>query len=295
MFPFHIDDGLVDAIKNRDKSLIRELLKDGRHSLANAIKGRGDEGQEGKGREVQEALEEMKDFLFEVVIVDHNNWDDVIAMRRRGLDIKLEYKVKEEVVKKFHEHCGWGYGVGNLEEVKKMVKEEGHEILNQPYADDWSNYKNTPLMTASAAGHDAIVSFMIQSGVDLHAKGETNGSAAIHSASGNGRLSTAKILLAAGANPEAKTKEGSTPLRWAIYGGTKECEETAVALIEEGASVEAAYEGSTILQEKLANMKRIAPLLRMNRRGEANFLQEKTGDPFPVPQENVDRVEVGRF
>jgi ankyrin repeat protein len=157
------------------------LLKNG-YSLATAL--------EGDGPEIQDALEELKDFLFELVVVETHNWDDTIALRRKKLDIKLEYA--EDVIKKFHKYCGWDYLQmvnGNLQEVEKMLKEDGFELLNQLYGDNSTGYcRYTPLTTAAAAAHDDIVSFLLQLGADVDAKGGTIGTAAIHCATGEGEF-----------------------------------------------------------------------------------------------------------
>jgi hypothetical protein len=169
-----------------------------------------------KGEQIEKALQNLTEALFELTVVKRENWDEAIGLWKRGLNIRRELEV--ETVRRFHECCGWNYKNPNLEEVKKMLEEEGEGLLSQQYIDDVWTCRLTPLMTASNGGHDAVVGFLLDAGAEVGAKSETNETTAIHWASGKGNASTVKILIEAGAEVEAKTDGGWTPLQWAVYG-----------------------------------------------------------------------------
>ena len=74
-------------------------------------------------------------------------------------------------------------------------------------------YGATPLSVAVANGDKEIVELLIANGADVNAK--TNlGRAPLHEAAG-GRKDVAELLIAEGADVNAKAEDGETPLDWA--------------------------------------------------------------------------------
>lgn len=89
------------------------------------------------------------------------------------------------------------------------------------------------LIRAIGLGKPEIAELLISRGADVNARiTSSDNSTPLHWASGGGvavpNLAIAKLLLAKGANVDAKTKMGNTPLIWAA----KSKEESAVAVAE---------------------------------------------------------------
>ncbi len=79
------------------------------------------------------------------------------------------------------------------------------------------------LISAVKVGYTRLAELIIDEGIDVNARGE-DGSTALHVASGWGRIDIAKLLLAKGADVNARTvsqwsDSGSTPLHWAARRG----------------------------------------------------------------------------
>jgi hypothetical protein len=256
---------------------IERLMQEG-ESLIKAL--------EQKGEQIEKGLKTLTDALFELTVVKRANWPEALTLWNRGLDITREYE--EDTVKEFHKQCGWRDSKnGNLEEVKRMLEEEGEGLLSQEYKDDvWPQMP--PLTTASIGGLDSIVEFLLAAGADVGAKEEETGRTALHQASGNGRASTVKILLKAGAEVDAKDRWGETPLKHAILDGRRDWQETARFLTSSGASIEAAYEDSKEFKEHLEKIKADLMEILMNQKkwNEAKFLSSKTGMEIEIPSED---------
>ena len=76
---------------------------------------------------------------------------------------------------------------------------------------------NNALRTATIIEYKEMVSFLLESGADPNDEyADPNGERALHVAAGRGFTEIAKILLEYGANPDATTKYGMTPLRFAM-------------------------------------------------------------------------------
>ena len=150
----------------------------------------------------------------------------------------------------------------------------------------------TPLHVAAASGHTEVVELLIANGADVNAQGvggmtpltwaenvnqkETaallrkhggktsswfKAGDSIHIAAGAGHIEAVKQHLVDGANVNAKTNSGRTPLHSAAWGGHKEIAEL---LIAEGADVNAKRDnGKTPLDSAiLFKQTKIADLLR---------------------------------
>ena len=77
----------------------------------------------------------------------------------------------------------------------------------------------TPLMRAARQGHEATVDYLIKAGADVNLYSENNEHTVLSFACQNGQLSVVQRLIQAGANPNAKLKDGSTMLIEAAKGG----------------------------------------------------------------------------
>ena len=77
----------------------------------------------------------------------------------------------------------------------------------------------TPLMRAARQGHEHTVDFLIKAGADVNLYSENNEHTVLSFACQNGQLSVVQRLIQAGANPNAKLKDGSTMLIEAAKGG----------------------------------------------------------------------------
>ena len=119
----------------------------------------------------------------------------------------------------------WAAGSGDVDITRILLDHEDTAGLT-PKAPG----NNAVLLTAASKGHEDIVRILIEHGsVDVAFKGE-NGETAIGAAAENGRTAVVKMLLAYGANANAKSK-GEVPLTWA----TKGCHvETVKVLCTEG-------------------------------------------------------------
>ena len=74
------------------------------------------------------------------------------------------------------------------------------------------------------AGSVAVVTALLEAGADLEAQSETG--MPLHWAAGSSRLENLEALLAAGAEPNAKTAEGVTATLMAAAIGEIGCQET---------------------------------------------------------------------
>jgi ankyrin repeat protein len=141
---------------------------------------------------------------------------------------------------------------GNIEAVKQHVA-AGADVNAK------NKYENTPLHRAAYDGHKEIVELLITAGADVNANSD-NGTpldtairgnqpeiadlllkhggkyGSIRTAAGGGDIEAVKEFLAAGADVNAKSKYGGTPLQYAAAYGHKE---TAELLVAKGADVNA--------------------------------------------------------
>jgi ankyrin repeat protein len=76
----------------------------------------------------------------------------------------------------------------------------------------------TPLHSAAAGGHTAIVKLLLQNGADPNAR-EDGDFTPLHAAAQNGDADSVRSLLFEGADANAKTAEGKTPMDYAVEAG----------------------------------------------------------------------------
>jgi hypothetical protein len=91
----------------------------------------------------------------------------------------------------------------------------------------------TPLTHAAWGGHKEIVELLIAEGADVNAKDVFFGMTSLHRAAMEGHKEIAELLIDKGADVNAKTKNGTTPLDWAVDSAYSD-EETAALLRKHG-------------------------------------------------------------
>ena len=118
---------------------------------------------------------------------------------------------------------------GDLEKVKSLLKTNPELVYNK---DDngW-----TPLHDAAAKGHKDVVALLLANGAEVNAKKWDR--TPLHEAVVNGHKDVAELLLANGAEVNARGHRGFTPLEWSIR--TKGEKTMVDLLIANGADVNA--------------------------------------------------------
>lgn len=106
----------------------------------------------------------------------------------------------------------------------------------------------TPLMTAAHAGCIAVVELLLKYNADPNLRADDNASA-LHWASRNGNLEVVNMLVAAGADLNARRQtdrggDGPAPIHMALE---ESHDDVAIALIDAGASIDIEYIGRTVL------------------------------------------------
>ena len=111
----------------------------------------------------------------------------------------------------------------------------------------WIPHGYTPLHYAARHGQVSVASVLIAAGADVNAKSD-NGSTPLHQAASRS-ASAASILIAAGADVNAKNNNGFTPLHWALSNDHESASAVSI-LIAAGADVNAKSDnGSTPLHQ----------------------------------------------
>ena len=107
----------------------------------------------------------------------------------------------------------------------------------------------TPLMAAAHAGCIAMVELLLKYNADPNLRADDNASA-LHWARRNGNLEVVNMLVAAGADVNARRQtdrdgDGPAPIHMALG---ESHDDVAIALVQAGASVDIEYIGRTVLQ-----------------------------------------------
>ena len=105
--------------------------------------------------------------------------------------------------------------------------------------DGWKNTGDTPLVVAVGFNSAVAVSVLLANGAEVNAKGK-DGRTPLHFAAGDNRAEIAKLLIENGAGINAKNNKGATPLHWAAWANAAE---VAELLIDKGAEVNVKGEG----------------------------------------------------
>ncbi|WP_417764893.1 ankyrin repeat domain-containing protein [Shewanella chilikensis] len=136
-----------------------------------------------------------------------------------------------------------------FEAIENSQEEEVYRLIERPSIvsakDKWGR---TPLIAAASANMPKVVEKLIQNGSDVNYVSNKNGSTAMCAASMVGATEVAKLLIAAGADPDQdstdpdKTCEKMTPLMWASNRGHADFAEL---LVESGVNLDKVDGGNT--------------------------------------------------
>jgi ankyrin repeat protein len=109
----------------------------------------------------------------------------------------------------------------------------------------------TALMTAARTGRAAAVSVLLSHGADVNAKERWRGQTALMWAAAQKHTDVVRLLIEHGADVEARSKNGFTPLLFAVRAGDAQ---TAFVLLDAGANVnQAAPDGTSLLATAIVN------------------------------------------
>jgi len=92
--------------------------------------------------------------------------------------------------------------------------EKHPELANVRDADGY-----TPLLAAVMSGDNATVELLLKTGARADVASPDDGTTPLHYVAANGWVHLAEMTLAAGGDPEARDRDGGTPLIWAATGG----------------------------------------------------------------------------
>jgi ankyrin repeat protein len=142
---------------------------------------------------------------------------------------------------RFYQLCG----LGKTHLIERML-EADKELKNINI--NWQNYetKCTPLLIASANGHDKVVQILLENGADITIKDEREATA-LHHAAQSGHTNIVDMLIRAGCDLNACDKNNWTPLMNACYWANQSA---AMCLLAAGAdSSRRNIDGRTALHE----------------------------------------------
>lgn len=116
-------------------------------------------------------------------------------------------------------HVAAANGHGDLLELflkTNLMKQKGGEFLEHPEKGEWGG---TPLHSATAGGHMSTVSILLAAGANANAKTRGRDLTALHYASSKGYGDIARKLIEAGADVNAKDASGNAPAHRAASQG----------------------------------------------------------------------------
>ena len=110
---------------------------------------------------------------------------------------------------------------GHLQTVKLLV-EAGADLNSSSASIGCTNCELTPLMEAALHGHDSVVRYLLDRGLDINYRMPSTGISALMLAALNGHMTTAQILIEREANPDLTNANGHTALEIAAVRGKRE-------------------------------------------------------------------------
>lgn len=128
---------------------------------------------------------------------------------------------------------------GNIEQARDVLERGAVVIHTHPQ--DRDKWELTPLHYAAMAGRLEDVLTLLQAGADIEAR-DRDGNTPLHEAARCNSTQAALMLLQHGAQIHACNDEGSTPLHLAAYYGSVD---VARALLQQGATVKPVKEGTS--------------------------------------------------
>lgn len=139
---------------------------------------------------------------------------------------------------------GWGKGPGTVA-VAEMLIQKGADVNAR------AKWRETPLTEATSFGHIALAKLLVDKGTDPDAACEQGCTPLHHAVNRQDMPELVELLIANGANIQARDNTGGTPLHWAARFGREKATELLVA---KGADVNAKdRSGGTPLMEAAAN------------------------------------------
>lgn len=116
---------------------------------------------------------------------------------------------------------------GDADRVRELVDREPH-LASADSADGYS-----PLGLAAFFKHRAVVKYLLVRGADVHATSRQGRFTPLHSAVATDAAACdaeiVRLLVGAGANPNARSAAGNTPLHTTAFTGDRECLELLLA------------------------------------------------------------------
>lgn len=111
-----------------------------------------------------------------------------------------------------------GAALGRLATVEESHKGWGNFIVNEYSRDGY-----TPLQLACFFGHEAVARYLVDNGADVHAVSKNQMAIQpLHAAAAGDHMSIVRLLLVAGADPNAVQQDGFRPLHAAAQNGNSE-------------------------------------------------------------------------
>jgi hypothetical protein len=154
--------------------------------------------------------------------------------------VKAELAVRNGQADELRKHLAQGIDEAQVTELLSLAARHGQveamEVLFEAGASPTAPDKRgrTPLMAAVQSGNPEAIRFLIDTGADVNARDQLQGTALLRAAGTFGDLESVQVLLSAGADVNVQDKNGMTPLMWAARWGDAQRVE---ALVEAGARV----------------------------------------------------------